>query len=419
VHELGEKGVSRAGDSRVPPLTLSAYLVAICAVAVTLCAPLAGCHGKKPAPATAVPGVGVFTVMAKPLVLFTEMPGRTSPYQTAEVRPQIDGIVKKREFQEGSAVKAFEPLYQIDPAAYQALYDSGTASLAKAKANLTTANLLVDRYRELTLIHAISTQTNDNAIATALQAAADVASAKAAVESAQINLRRTRITAPIAGRIGRSTVTVGALVAANQSTALSTIQQMDPIYVDVTETVTELLRLKREFAEGSLSTGGSAHIKVKLLFEDGSAFPIDGRLEFSDVTVDQTTGSVTLRAQFPNPKEELLPGMYVRAILEEGVRTGAILVPQQGITHDAAGKATALVLGPDQKVELRELTVNRAIGDQWLVDSGLKPGDRVIVDGLQRVKPGMTARVMPPVTPGAADPGGAIPARIAASGAGH
>jgi membrane fusion protein (multidrug efflux system) len=217
---------------------------------------------------------------------------------------------------------------------------------------------------------------------------------------------------------------VGALVSADQSTALSTIQQMDPIYVDVTQTVTELLRLKREFAHGSLTNGGPAQIKVKLLFEDGSAFPIDGRLEFSDVTVDQTTGSVTLRAQFPNPQEELLPGMYVRAILEEGVRKEAILVPQQGITHDAAGKATALVLGRDQKVELRELTVNRAIGDQWLVDSGLKAGDRVIVDGLQRVKPGMTAQIMAPVPPGAAQPGergsGApVPAKIAASGAGH
>jgi membrane fusion protein (multidrug efflux system) len=354
-------------------------------------------------------------VIAKPLALFTELPGRTSPFQTADVRPQIDGIIMKREFQEGSAVKAFAPLYQIDAAAYQALFDSGTASLAKARANLTTANLLVDRYRELTVIHAISTQTNDNAIATALQAAADVASAKAAVESARINLQRTRITAPIAGRIGRSTVTVGALVAANQSTALSTIQQMDPIYVDVTETVTELLRLKREFAKGSLTNGGPSQIKVKLLFEDGSAFPIDGLLEFSEVTVDQTTGSVTLRAKFPNPHEELLPGMYVRAILEEGVRKQAILVPQQGITHDAAGKATALLLGPDQKVELRELTVNRAIGDQWLVDSGLKAGDRVIVDGLQRVKPGVTAQVMAPVPAGGADRGAAVPAKISAS----
>jgi membrane fusion protein (multidrug efflux system) len=403
--------------------------VAVCA-AGALCAAIAGCHSKKPAAAPPVPGVAVFTVVAKPLALFTELPGRTSPFQTADVRPQVDGLVMKREFREGSTVKAFAPLYQIDAAAYQALYDSGTASLAKARANLTTANLLVDRYRELAVIHAISTQTNDNAIATALQAAADVASAKAAVESARINLERTRITAPIAGRIGRSTVTVGALVAADQSTALSTIQQMDPMYVDVTETVTELLRLKREFAKGSLTNGGSAQIRVKLLFEDGSAFPIDGRLEFSDVTVDQTTGSVTLRAQFP--KEELLPGMYVRAILEEGVRQQAILVPQQGITHDAAGKATALVLGSDQKVELRELTLDRAIGDQWLVDSGLKAGDRVIVDGLQRVKPGMTAQVMSPAPPGAAapgaaqagaaqpaQPGGTAPAKTAASGAGR
>jgi membrane fusion protein (multidrug efflux system) len=375
----------------------TAAFVAACSIAVALCAVLNGCHGKKQAPATPVPGVAIFTVSPAPLALFTELPGRTSPFQTADVRPQIDGIVMKREFREGSHVKAFAPLYQIDAAAYKALYDSGIAGLANARANLTTANLLVDRYRELTVIHAISTQTNDNAIATALQAAATVASAKAAVESARINLERTHITAPIEGRIGRSTVTVGALVAADQSTALSTIQQMDPMYVDVTETVTDLLRLKREFARGALTNGGPAQIKVKLLFEDGSAFPIDGRLEFSDVTVDQTTGSVTLRAKFPNPQEDLLPGMYVRAILEEGIRTQAILVPQQGITHDAAGKATALVLGSDSKVEIHELTVNRAIGDQWLVDSGLKAGDRVIVDGLQRVKPGMTAQVMAPL----------------------
>ena len=390
-------------------------LLAACIVAGTA---TTGCHSKQPAPTPPVPGVAVFAVIAKPLALFTELPGRTSPYQVADVRPQIDGIILKRQFREGSNVKAFAPLYQIDAAAYQALYDSGTASLAKAEANLTTARLLVDRYRELAAIHAISAQTNDNAIATALQAAADVATARAAVESAHINLERTRITAPIAGRIGRSTVTVGALVAANQSTALSTIQQLDPMYVDVTETITELLRLKREFAQGSLTDGGAAQITVKLLFEDGSAYPIDGRLEFSDVTVDQTTGSVTLRAKFPNPKEELLPGMYVRAVLQEGVRQKAILVPQQGITHDAAGKATALVLGTDQKVELRELTVNRAIGDQWLVDSGLKDGDRVIVDGLQRVKPGVTAKVMAPVPPGAAPPGGAPVAKIAASDAG-
>jgi membrane fusion protein (multidrug efflux system) len=394
-------------------------LVTACAVAGGLCAALTGCHGKKPPPAPPAPGVAVFTVTPAPLTLYTELPGRTSPFQTADVRPQIDGIVVKREFREGTLVKAFAPLYQIDAAAYQALYDSGIAGLAKARANLTTANLLVDRYRELAQIHAVSTQTNDNAIATALQAEADVATAKAAVESARINLDRTRITAPIAGRIGRSTVTVGALVSANQTTALSTIQQMDPIFVDVTETVTELLRLKREFAKGSLTHGGAAQITVKLLFEDGSAFPIDGQLEFSDVTVDQTTGSVTLRAQFPNPQEALLPGMYVRAILEEGVRERAILVPQQGITHDATGKATALVLGSDQKVESRELTVNRAIGDQWLVDSGLKAGDRVIVDGLQRVKPGMTAQVMAPVPPGGTGSGAAAPAKIAASDAGH
>jgi membrane fusion protein (multidrug efflux system) len=364
------------------------------AFGIAACLVLLACGGKKPVAAPPAPGVAVYTVSAKPLALYTELPGRTSSFQTAEVRPQIDGLIEKRLFREGSTVKALTPLYQIDPSAYRALYDSGVASLAKAQANLTTANLLVERYRDLAVINAISKQTNDNAIATALQAAADVASARAAVQTAQINLTRTRITAPITGRIGRSTVTVGALVAASQSTALSTIQQMDPMYVDVTETVTELLRLKREFAHGSLKGGGAAQIAVNLTLEDGSAYPIEGTMQFSDVTVDQTTGSVTVRAVFANPNAELLPGMYVRARLEEGVRQQALLVPQQGVTHDAQGNPTALVLGSDQKVVLRQLTVNRAIGDQWLIDSGVKEGDRVIVDGLQRVKPGVTAQVM-------------------------
>jgi membrane fusion protein (multidrug efflux system) len=362
---------------------------------IALCVALLDCGGKKPVAAPPPPSVAVYTVVAKPLALYTELPGRTSPFQTADVRPQVDGIVQKREFREGSLVKASAPLYQIDPVAYQALYDSATASLAKAQANLVTAHLLVQRYRELVTINAISKQTNDNAVASAQQAAADVASAVAAVETARINLQRTRITAPITGRIGRSAVTVGALVADNQSTALSTIQQMDPMYVDLTETITELLHLKREFARGSLTSGGAAQIKVKLLLEDGSAYPLEGRLEFADVTVDQTTGSVTVRAVFPNPNEELLPGMYVRAILEEGIREQALLLPERGVTHDAAGAATSLILGIEGKVELRKLTVNRAIGSQWLVDSGVAPGDRVIVDGLQKVKPGMQATVAP------------------------
>jgi membrane fusion protein (multidrug efflux system) len=374
-------------------------------VAAALCLAICACGNKKPVPVAGVPSVMVYTVVAKPLSLYTELPGRTSPYQTADVRPQVDGIVLRRQFREGSAVRQFAPLYQIDPVAYQALYDSSSASLAKAQANLITANLLVERYRDLVAINAISRQTNDNAIATASQAAADVAAAKAAVRTAGINLQRTLITAPIAGRIGRSAVTVGALVASNQSTALSTIQQLDPMYVDVTETIAQLLQLKREFPQGSLSTGGASPVSVRLLLEDGSTYPIPGRLEFSDVTVDQTTGSVTLRIAFANPDEDLLPGMYVRAIVQEGVRQQAILVPQQGITHDATGDATALLLGADQKVELRKLGLNRAIGNQWLVDSGLKIGERVIVDGLQGVKPGVQATVGVPAAPATNAPG--------------
>jgi membrane fusion protein (multidrug efflux system) len=383
-------------------------------VAAALCLAICACGNKKPVPVAGVPSVMVYTVVAKPLSLYTELPGRTSPYQTADVRPQVDGIVLRRQFREGSAVRQFAPLYQIDPVAYQALYDSSSASLAKAQANLITANLLVERYRDLVAINAISRQTNDNAIATASQAAADVAAAKAAVRTAGINLQRTLITAPIAGRIGRSAVTVGALVASNQSTALSTIQQLDPMYVDVTETIAQLLQLKREFPQGSLSTGGASPVSVRLLLEDGSTYPIPGRLEFSDVTVDQTTGSVTLRIAFANPDEDLLPGMYVRAIVQEGVRQQAILVPQQGITHDATGDATALLLGADQKVELRKLGLNRAIGNQWLVDSGLKIGERVIVDGLQGVKPGVQATVGVPAAPATNAPG-----KIAATTPGH
>jgi membrane fusion protein (multidrug efflux system) len=368
--------------------------VVVRAIGTAVCLLLLACAGKKSVTAPPAPGVAIYLVVAKPLSLYTELPGRTSSCQTAEVRPQIDGIIEKRLFREGSTVKAHAPLYQIDPSAYRALYDSGLAGLAKAQANLTTANLLVDRYRELVVINAISKQTNDNAIATADQAAADVASARAAVQTAEINLARTRIKAPITGRIGRSTVTVGALVAASQSTALSTIQQMDPMYVDVTETITELLRLKRELAHGSLKTGGASEIAVRLTLEDGSAYPIAGKLQFSEVTVDQTTGSVTVRAVFPNPNADLLPGMYVRAKVAEGIRERAMLIPQQGVTHDSQGNPTALILGPDQKVVLRQLTVNRAIGDQWLIDSGVNVGDRVIVDGLQGVKPGAAAQVM-------------------------
>jgi len=349
----------------------------------------AGC-GKPAAPPHPLPHVTTYTVAPRPISLTTELAGRTSPYQIADVVPQETGIIISRPFREGSDVRANQTLYQLDPAPYKASYDTEMANLASAQASLISANLLVARYKILVAINAVSKQTNDDAVSTASQDAAAVLMAKAEVETAKINLDRTRISAPIAGRIGRSALTVGALVATGQSTALSTIQQMDPMYVDATQSVSELLRLQREFAKGTLKDGPNK-IKVKLLLEDGSAYPVEGTLEFSDVTVDQTTGSVTLRALFPNPRNELLPGMFVREILEEGIRENAILVPQQGVTHAADGGATALVLGSDNKVELRHLHTDRAIDDQWLVNDGLKMGDRVIVDGLQSVKPGGSA----------------------------
>lgn len=344
-------------------------------------------------PAPPVPQVAVFTVVARPVALFTELAGRTSPFQIADVVPQETGIIQSRPFREGTDVRANQVLYQLDPAPYKALYDTQMANLASAEASLISANLLVGRYKVLVEINAVSKQTNDDAVSSANQAAASVLMAKAEVETAKINLDRTRITAPISGRIGRSALTVGALVATGQSTALSTIQQMNPMYVDATQSVAELLRLKREFTQGKLKNGVN-QIQVKLLMEDGSAYPLEGRLEFSEVTVDQTTGSVTLRALFKNPRNELLPGMFVREILEEGVREDALLVPQQGVTHAADGGATVLVLAADDKVELRQIHTDRAIDDQWLVNDGLQVGDRVIIDGLQKVKPGVTAKAI-------------------------
>lgn len=354
-----------------------------------------GC-GKPVAPPPPVPHVTTYTIAPRTIALFTELAGRTSPYQIADVVPQETGIIISRPFREGSDVRANQTLYQLDPAPYKASYDTETANLASARASLISANLLVARYKILVEINAVSKQTNDDAVSTANQAAAAVLMAKAEVETAKINLDRTRIGAPISGRIGRSALTVGALVATGQSTALSTIQQMDPMYVDATQSVSELLRLQRDFAQGKLKSGPN-QIKVKLLLEDGSAYPLEGTLEFSEVTVDETTGSVTLRALFPNPRNELLPGMFVREILEEGTRENAILVPQQGVTHAADGGATALVLGSNDKVELRHLHTDRAIDNQWLVNDGLKMGDRVIVDGLQKVKPGGTAIANVPV----------------------
>jgi membrane fusion protein (multidrug efflux system) len=340
---------------------------------------LTGCEHKAPPPAPPPPKVSVVTVQAQTVPITTELPGRVAGYRYADVRPQVNGIILKRLFVEGSDVKAGQQLYQIDPAPYQATYDSAVAADASARA-------LWERYKPLAEANAVSKQDFDNAVASHLQA-------HAAVETARINLIYTRVLSPITGHISRSSVTEGALVTANQATAIANVQQLDPAYVDVTQPITTLLRLRKEAAAGLLKQNEAGKAQVRLRLEDGSDYTHPGTLEFSEVTVDEGTGSVTLRALMPNPERVLLPGMFVREVIQEGVREGAVLAPQQGISHDQKGEPNALVVGPDNTVELRNLVTDRAIGDQWLVTSGLKPGDRVIVEGIQSAKPG--AKVAP------------------------
>lgn len=356
---------------------------------------LIGCDKQQAAaPQKGATPVGVVIVKSQKVFVTAELPGRTSPFKIAEVRPQISGIVQQRLFREGADVKAGETLYQIDPAIYKAAYDSAKANLAKAEANFVTIKLKADRYRELVKINAVSKQDFDDADAALKQADADVAANKAAVDTARINLDYTRITSPISGRIGISTVTPGALLTASQTVALTTVQQLDPIYVDVIQPSAELMRMKHALESGLLKRAGPDAVKVRLLLDDHLSYALEGTLEFSDVTVDQGTGAVTLRAVFPNPKHDLLPGMFVRAVLEEGVNEQGLLVPQQGVTHDTRGNATALVLGADGKVELRALELGEAVGDKWVVKSGLSVGDQLIVDGLQKVRPGAIAQAV-------------------------
>jgi len=354
-----------------------------------------GCDRQKAQSPPPIAEVSVVTLKLQRVMLTTELPGRTSAYLIAEVRPQVGGIIQKRLFTEGSDVKEGEVLYQIDPAVYQATYNSAKAALAKAEANLIPIRLKAGRYAELVKINAVSQQDYDDASAALKQADADVEAGKAAVETARINLAYTRVTAPISGRIGRSSVTNGALVTASQPAALATIQQLSPIYVDVTQSSAELLRLQQNLASGLLKSNSSAQARVRLLLEDGSPYPLPGTLKFSEVTVDQSTGSITLRAIFPNPKHTLLPGMFVRAILEEGVNEHAILVPQRGVTRNPAGNAMVMVVGNEEKVEPRVIKVVRTVGENWLVSEGLKAGDRVIVEGLQKARPGTPVKAVP------------------------
>ncbi|NIE99965.1 efflux RND transporter periplasmic adaptor subunit [Pantoea sp. Acro-805] len=355
---------------------------------------LTGCDDNKSQQAAQQqpPEVGVVTLKNEPLKITTELPGRTSAFRVAEVRPQVSGIILKRNFVEGTDIKAGVSLYQIDPATYQAAYDTAKGDLAQAQANAHVAQLTIKRYKPLLGTKYISQQDYDTAAATAAQTAAAVQAAQANVETARINLAYTKVTSPISGRIGKSAVTEGALVSSGQTTALATVQQLDPMYVDVTQSSDDFLRLRAELESGQLKQNdGKAN--VTLLMQNGSAYTQTGTLEFSDVTVDETTGSITLRAIFPNPDSRLLPGMFVRARLDEGTNPTALLVPQQGVTRTPTGQATAMVVGADNKVEVRNITANQAFGDKWLVTDGLKEGDRVITVGLQRAKPG--AQVTP------------------------
>lgn len=364
---------------------------------LTACATvlLAGCdsHAEKTAASPPPPLVDVVTLQAQPVTITTSLPGRAVAYRIAQVRPQVSGIVLRRDYVEGSTVKAGQQLYQIDPAPYQAAYDSAKAALMNANAALSLATLKVQRYAPLVKANAISKLDYATAQATEKQDRANVASAKAALETAHINLRYTRVLSPIQGRSGRSLVTEGALVTGDQSSALTTVQQIDPIYVDATQPSSTLLRLEREYAAGKLQRSGSHQARVELTLGDGTPYAPAGKLQFSEVTVDPGTGSVTLRAVFPNPKHILLPGMFVHLRIAEGVRQRALLVPQQGVTHDSSGQATALIVNKDDKVQLRSVVASRAIGDKWLVTQGLNAGDRVIVKGLQFVKPGDKVRV--------------------------
>ena len=355
---------------------------------------VSGCARHAPPPPPK-PAVTVVDLHARPLSLTTELPGRVAAYRIAEVRPQVSGVLLKRLFNEGDLVTAGQQLYQIDPAPYQAALASSRATLTHAHASVTAAKLTAERYQALAEARAVSRQDYDNAVATLLQDEADVASGEAAVRTAEINLAYTRVNSPISGRTGRSSVTEGALVTANQTTSLVTVTQLDPVYVDLTQPSTTIVRLKRELATGQIRRLDGNEAPAKLLLEDGSPYESSGKLEFSEVTVDEGTGSVTLRAMFPNAQDLLLPGMFVRATIEEGVRDGAILAPQQGITHAPNGSATALVVGAHDKVEKRDVELDRALGDEWVVTKGLAAGDRLIVAGLQRVKPGMQVAVRP------------------------
>ncbi|QEY15388.1 efflux RND transporter periplasmic adaptor subunit [Cellvibrio sp. KY-GH-1] len=355
---------------------------------------LSACDEKNQAakPAGGPVEVGVVPVIRGDVPLEAELPGRTNAFRKAEVRPQVSGIIQKRLFTEGSVIKAGMPLYQIDPSSYEAALSSAKAELARAEANLAAAVARESRYKSLVAIKAISQQEYDDALATLGQSKAGVQVAKAGVTTAKINLDYTRVLAPIDGVIGKSNVTEGALVNAGQADVLAEIQQVDPIYVDVSQSADQLVQLRRQMAEGSVAALNSA--KVRLLLGDGTAYEHIGSLQFAEVGVNESTGTVILRAQFPNPDRLLLPGMFVRTTLEEGIQANAMLVSQRGVTRDRTGNATAMIVNKERVVEVRNITVARTVGDQWLVLTGLDVGDQVIVEGLQKAKPGAPAKAV-------------------------
>ena len=365
------------------------------------------CGSPPPADPPPPPEVAVVALATEPVTMTTELPGRTVPVMVSEVRPQIRGLIQRRLFTEGQQVTAGQVLYQIDPALYQADYDNAAATLARAEAARVSARLLAERYAELVKIEAVSKQQNDDAEAAYGRAEAEVAAARAALDTARITLEYTRITAPIGGQVSASVFTPGALVTANQADPLTTVRQLDPIYVDITQSSDQLLGLQRQLASGRLRRAGKDTIKVRLRLDNGSEYEHAGMLAFTDVAVDETTGMVRLRTMFPNPNGLLLPGMYVRAFVPQAVDDEGLLVPQQGVTHNARGEAVALVVNGENKVEQRTLTTAGTVGDRWLVSDGVKAGERVIVEGGQKVQPGAAVR---PVEWRAARVANALPA---------
>ena len=354
---------------------------------------LTACGGGQQQQAPQAPPVGYVIVREQPVTLTTELPGRTTAFETSEVRPQVNGLVLERLFVEGDVVHKGQPLYRIDPAPYEAQVASARAALTRARSSIASSAALARRYGELVKINAIARQEYENAQTTAAQAQADVAAQQAALRTAQIDLARTTIRAPITGRIGRSLFTTGALVSASQANALATIQRIDPVYVDIQESSADLLKLRQQILSGQLTRDGNAHVKLKL--EDGSEYGAQGTMRFADVTVDPTTGSQVIRALFPNPNGLLLPGMFVRASLVEGTQAKAMLVPQRAVSRDEKGQPTVLVIGAGNKAEPRTLVSNRTDGDNWIVTGGLKPGDKVIVEGAMMLRPGMPVQGSP------------------------